>query len=90
MIQIDKKVKINKAPSAKLGRSKYPFADMKVKDSFVVEEGKRYSVSTLAHRFAQSKQETNEKGKETSPAWEFEVKTVLEEGERKLRCIRIK
>lgn len=81
MIKVDKKIKnMKKAPSAKLGTSKYPFAKMEVNNSFIVDEGKRYSVSTLAHRFAQSQ----------DPTWEFEVKTVLEDGNRILRCIRIK
>lgn len=41
----------NLRSSAKLGQTKYPFATMKVGDSFEVHPEKRHSVNTLAKKY---------------------------------------
>lgn len=76
-MKIEKNIPMVRNPSKKKGRSKYSFSEMKVKDSFMVPDGKRFSVSTLAKRF----------GNTQIPRWEFAVHTDLL---GHLRCWRVK
>ena len=63
--------------TAKRGQSKYKFAEMRVGDSFLIEDGKRHSVGTLAKKFGESQ----------NPSWRF---TVRPDHEGKLRCWRVR
>lgn len=76
-MNIEKNIPITRATSKKKGKSKYQFQDMAIGDSFIIEDNKRYSVSTIARRFA-----INQK-----PEWQF---TVTRYQDERLRCMRVK
>lgn len=76
-MKIEKKIIPETRTTKKKGQSKYPFSEMKVGDAIEVEEGKRYSMSTLARSFALKQ----------LPEWKF---TVRKDEIGKLYCYRIK
>jgi hypothetical protein len=68
----------DKKTTAKRGQSKYPFKSMGVDEhhSFIVPDGKRHSVATLAKKFGES----------CDPVRRF---TIRPDDKGKLRCWRI-